>query len=474
MDKIYVKKRLVGRQDISWDTNGVGGSDAYVNDRGESFIVTKVNSTHIPTSTRVREVIGTNDIDSSLLQLDSKIKDITQGAYLTEDVTLTYNSVSSTISSFNAEIEGVLKNLGGHTLTLYFGDGFTLQMASPIEISGFYNGNIEIVGGQSTTLSDLNVLDGLFIIRNCLAEVEFTDFTFTHTYSTYGLAVYDSLSVGCTNCFFQGASAGELLTYCALYDSSNGYFSNCVLTQDEEVLCRSVIENHISSAMEKKFEGVINLVDNATAWGVASSLLACPTADANNLGTGAGLKQSSNYYIPDSADIANLPVWLKVEPTTDSEDHKTGEFVEEPYSGFITTLRYLAPSADGEEYVILQRVTQLDGRTATREYTGGVWGKWRSGVKVDYTAGVFIPIDEDYSVVTDGVVYCRNRGGSTTRLYVNDEEVAVVGYYDNAGHTDTITVHVSYGDTLRAEGWVGDTYFYPYIANELNGVVEND
>lgn len=475
MEKIHVRKRLIGRQDVNWDTNGVGGSESFVNDKGESFIVSKVNSSHIPTTTQVRAVLGTNDVDSSLLQLDTKIKDVTQGAYLTEDVTLTYNLVSGSVPSFNAEIESVLKNLGGHTLTIYFGDGVTLDLTTPFVLDGFYNGHIKIVGGQSTTLKDLNILDGLFVIRNCLADIEFTDFTFSHHYSPYGFVVYDSVSVGCTNCFFQGASVENAATHCALYDSSNGYFENCVLTQDGEVLCRSVIERHIENSMEEKFEGVINLVDHAIAWGVASSILACPTADANNLGTGAGLKQSSNYYIPDSADIANLPVWLKVEPTTDSEDHKTGEFVEEPYSGFITTFRYLAPDADGGEYVILQRVTQLDGRTATRDCIGGIWGKWRSGVKIDYTAGVFIPIDEDYSVVTDGVVYCRNSGGGTTKLYVNDEEVAVVGYYDNAGHTDTITVHVSYGDTLRAKGWVGDTYFYPYVANELNGVVvEND
>lgn len=470
MDKIYVKKRLVGRQDISWDTNGVGGSDTYVNDRGESFIVTRVNSTHIPTSTKVREVIGTNDIDSSLLQLDSKIKDVTQGAYLTEDVTLTYNSVSSTISSFNAEIEGVLKNLGGHTLTLYFGDGFTLKMATPIEISGFYNGNIEIVGGQSTTLSDLNVLDGLFVIRNCLAEVEFTDFTFTHTYSPYGLAVYDSLSVGCTNCFFQGASAGELLTYCALYDSSNGYFANCVLTQDEEVLCRSVIENHISSAMDKRFEGVINLVDNATAWGVASSLLLCPTSDVNNLGVGAGFKQSSNYYVVDSALYSHLPVWKEW-----NESEK--EFMPEVYSGVISTYRYLAPDTDGAEYRILQKFSRDNGMIATRECIAGVWGSWVSGTEIDFDSGVTYTLkaSEPLTLEFDCFLVLRyvTPDESFATIKINGKDIFNCHIW-NGGTTGTFTYNATRADVVSLVSGSVTCYAYPIIPKVLGDDEESN
>lgn len=463
MEKIHVRKRLIGRQDVNWDTNGVGGSESFVNDKGESFIVSKVNSSHIPTTTQVRAVLGTNDVDSSLLQLDTKIKDVTQGAYLTEDVTLTYNLVSGSVPSFNAEIESVLKNLGGHTLTIYFGDGVTLDLTTPFVLDGFYNGHIKIVGGQNTTLNDLNILDGLFVIRNCLADIEFTDFTFSHHYSPYGFAVYDSVSVGCTNCFFQGASVDNAATHCALYDSSNGYFENCVLTQDGEVFCRSVIERHIENSMEEKFEGVINLVDHAIAWGVASSILACPTADANNLGTGAGFKQSSNYFIVDSSDYTNLPAWKEW-----SEESQ--KFIPEVYSGVISTYRYLAPDADGGEYVILQKVTRLDGRVATRECIAGVWGAWVSGTEIDFDSGVTYTLEASKPLTLEFdcflVLRYTTPDESSAIIKINGKDIFSCHIW-NGGTTGTFTYNATRADVVSlVSGWA-TCYAYPIIPKEL-------
>jgi len=232
MSEFNVTKRLLGKEDISFDTDGTGAKTTHLDSAGTSFDVNKLNAGHIPITAAAREKItGVTDIDSALGKLADDMGALNASSLMAADTTVTFLAEDS-VSGIQTKINLPKKNLGGHTLTFVFPEGLTYSLSQKLSFSGFYNGLL-VLDGASCVFSDSVDLGGLFEFTKCTCAIEMSDFEITHTLSDYGVLAGTSCIV-MTSCVFTGDnSAGSYAVYVNL---GGVRFVTCTFTTDKKVL----------------------------------------------------------------------------------------------------------------------------------------------------------------------------------------------------------------------------------------------
>lgn len=230
MDKIFIKKRLIGVQDIGFDESGLNEQIEFTGTNGEQKTATKINASHIPLSKSARDQNnGAKNIEEALNNLkavqDKETNALTYFARL--DIKIT-----DSVDSIQAMIDSIPKNLGGFGLTVVFPD-FTdsngFQLSKAIKFQGFYNGELWLQGGTQSQIEDQSNIENLFVFNNCDALIEVRYLTFKHPESLYALHFVFCPRVRVRECTFSGNGR---TTIAANFYCSNGVLENCIFDGD--------------------------------------------------------------------------------------------------------------------------------------------------------------------------------------------------------------------------------------------------
>ena len=225
-----IKKRLLGVEDVNWDTTGGGETENFTGSDGEK-VLHKVNESHIPVSRRLRdELSGASTLTQAFLQILEKLKtgypssgNVSGG--MAEDKTVSFSSSMSA-----AEIQNVIddqeKNLGNHTITFQFPENYYQNINQTISFSDFYNGKI-VVDGNGGTIRDTGDIGSIFLFDFCLCYIDFNNFTVEINYCPYGIETKASLGVFINNCHFEG-NENVYGVYAVMSDAVYG--EDCTLT----------------------------------------------------------------------------------------------------------------------------------------------------------------------------------------------------------------------------------------------------
>lgn len=234
-----IQKRLIGKEDISWDLSGNNEQNNYVFGN-DSVAVSKINASHIPLTTEAREFLSAGNVDNALKNVHKKLNEFSASDGLTEDVVVEFEA-KDTVEDIQQKINLQKKNLNGHTLTFVFPRFLEQILSETIVFKGFFNGAVIVTGGDENNLIpiyDQFDITSLFKIYRCQCEFIVEYFYFTHSHSKYAVLAESSTSVIFRNCVFSGtqkedslavklfASSGELVDCDFINESSDGISSS--------------------------------------------------------------------------------------------------------------------------------------------------------------------------------------------------------------------------------------------------------
>ncbi len=214
---INFTKRLAGKEDILWDTDGSGTQSSYTDSLGNVQRITPVGAGTIPLNGTMCEVFGNNvkTVSDALAELNTRQLDMDDSAAWPAGQTYTLHSAAEATT-----LEETLRarpNLGGHDFYITIADGCT-----SLRLYNAYNGNINIMGGgvAAQTMTSLK-------LYNVLANVLVSDLSFPAG------AGYVQLSntpfVDFSLCEFAGGTS-DSGKYAVTLDKSNCSFEECTQT----------------------------------------------------------------------------------------------------------------------------------------------------------------------------------------------------------------------------------------------------
>lgn len=230
---INVSKRLIGAEDMSFDTaNNDGTNQFQVN--GRTYNVSKLNARHIPLGRETKEQFGenANTVGEALSYLKNNGGG-GGGSAMTEDVDISFATGSSAVQK-NAVIELQPKDLGGHTLSFHF-YGERIQHSAIVVFKGFHNGRLVIdSNNNAATITDDSNYEALVKIEDCDCEVQVNNINFEANYCPVCLLAVRSKAVYVNECVFTGnnipdASAckfelsGSIISSCTFSNFTDGH-----------------------------------------------------------------------------------------------------------------------------------------------------------------------------------------------------------------------------------------------------------
>jgi hypothetical protein len=233
-DTIYLKKRLIGKEDINFDTNGTGETANFTTPDGVEKTLTKLNASHFPLTAETKNKLNASNVDEALKTLYDK----QPSGPMTPDG-LFEDTVVEIVSGDNAEtiqgkIDAQKKNLNGYTLTFRFPASLTQNLYESLVWQDFYNGTIVVTGrtGDSRIMvSDQQDITALFKFYRCLCEVQIDYFSLEHRKSLYGILAESTTSMIVKECHFVGIDGSD--SYAAAIIGSNVFFADCEFVNDE-------------------------------------------------------------------------------------------------------------------------------------------------------------------------------------------------------------------------------------------------
>lgn len=233
-DTIYLKKRLIGKEDINFDTNGTGETANFMTPDGEEKMLTKINASHFPLTAATKDKLNASNVDEALQSLYDK----QPSGPMTPDG-LFEDTVVEIVSGDNAEtiqgkIDAQKKNLNGYTLTFRFPASLSQNLYESLVWQDFYNGTIVVTGrtGDSRiVVSDQQDITALFKFYRCLCEVQVDYFSLKHSKSLYGILAESTTSMIVKECHFVGIDGSD--SYAAAIIGSNVFFADCEFVNDE-------------------------------------------------------------------------------------------------------------------------------------------------------------------------------------------------------------------------------------------------
>lgn len=303
MSEYDIETRLLGKEDINFDTEGTNAQDEYTDQSGVTHPVTKLNAAHIPLLGDTRSATGATNVDKALANLAEEIQEVAtqQSTAMSEDKTIVLDDYEHRQERINAQ----LKNLGGHTLTFQFPASVDVQVSTtPLVFSGFYNGKL-VIDLNSDVIADNGTLDkdGIVRIENCHCETTVKDGTIKYLNSNnhYGV-VLDQVP----NCEFDSVAfigASSTLDYGVYAHISNFYLYQCSFTTSKKQKIDSayndVIDVHVADPLAHK-----SLFDEK-----AAAVHSHAISDVTNLQTSLDGKAASSHSHAIS-DVTNLQTTL--------------------------------------------------------------------------------------------------------------------------------------------------------------------
>ena len=222
------KKRLIGAEDINFDTTGTGERADFKDFFGNTKTLHKINASHLPLSATARKLIGSKNVDEALQILFNKEpsqKDEPDNEEkLQADKTVTFSNTDNE-AAINTKIKKELKNLNNYTLTFEFAENISMALLKSICWENFKNGTL-IVNGKDASISDPIVFKALFEFKNCDCNIEIKNFVFNVKNSISAILLENCPRVKISNCSFDGSNnAGASAVSGVIYD---GYFNNCI------------------------------------------------------------------------------------------------------------------------------------------------------------------------------------------------------------------------------------------------------
>lgn len=205
MTVIRLRKRLIGAEDISFDS---GNRNETFQTDGTSFPMQKLNAAHLPVGADAVAYVGKPNVSEALIDHERRLRQAAEGmSSLSEDTTITFEANSSP-DSRQQRIDAIPRNLGGHLLTVVHYPE-TMAVTGPLKISGFYNGEIRLSGSYATYSSGQSAALSLSGCQ-CRVLVNGLSFSFSKTAITI---------TGCTNvqlmdCVFIGNDTGSSKAVC--------------------------------------------------------------------------------------------------------------------------------------------------------------------------------------------------------------------------------------------------------------------
>jgi len=252
-----IDTRLLGKEDINFDTDGTGAQDAYTDLNGVSHPVTKLNASHLPIRADTRSVVdGATNVDEAVSALSNKIQEIEdqQATAMSEDKTVDFDQYGDQTARQGA-IDAQLKNLGGHTLTFQFpGSLDTMYIsAKPLLFEEFYNGTLVLdLNGVNIQDSGAFSPEGVLRIENCHCAVRVinsstgsTGGAIQYADNHYGVGLYQVPNCSFESIAFIGTSATN---HYAVYSyASNFCFSECSFTNSKKFDLKSAYKDYVDS-----------------------------------------------------------------------------------------------------------------------------------------------------------------------------------------------------------------------------------
>ena len=256
MSEYELEMRLLGKEDINFDTDGTNAQTEFVDLNGDSHTITKLNASHIPLTQAARVVVvGAENVNSAIQVLHEDIQNVAaqNGVGMGADKTI----VLETASTRQTLISAQFRNLGGHTLTFKFPEEGDVNVATaPLEFQGFYNG-ILVIDLNGCDIHDNGTFspEGVLRIKNCHCIVRVIgDGRSTNGYGKviftsnhYGIAIIHSPSCSIEHIGFESSSTAS--DYALYMESANAFFTSCTFTGCKHQLMNSIYRDYVDDHM---------------------------------------------------------------------------------------------------------------------------------------------------------------------------------------------------------------------------------
>ena len=238
--EVLFETRLIGAEDVNWDNSGTGKKETFIDGNGAPHDSSLINAMHVPLPSETRALLDNEgNVAAGMEVLANRISAITGGSSssLNEDTTINLDSTQTT-SAIQSTIDQQPKNLGGHTLTFLFSEGFDASLSSSLVFDGFYNGFL-VVDLNEDTVSDAASIGSVFHLHDCFCKVEVKNGAVTHTLSDYGIKAERCPCVYLTGITFTSVGGSGDYGFCGI--DSDGVITSCSFVSDKTKLISGII-----------------------------------------------------------------------------------------------------------------------------------------------------------------------------------------------------------------------------------------
>ena len=413
MSEYALETRLLGKEDIDFDSAGTNEQTEFTDLNGDTHTVTKLNAAHIPLTLPARAVVdGAANVDSAIQNLHNDINSVAaqNGVGMGADKTV----VLETASTRQTQISAPLRNLGGHTLTFKFPEEGDVQVATaPLEFQGFYNG-VLVIDLNGCDIHDNGTFspEGVLRIKNCHCHVRIIGdgrstsgygkviFTDNH----YGIAIIQSPSCSIEHIAFEASTISEDF---ALYtESGNAFFASCTFTGCGQEYMKSIYRDYVDAhkvdaqAHAALFAQKADLVHSHTEAQVSG--LVDDLAGKAPINHSHGLADISDFdsAVLDSANYASSAGWASSADYASSAGWASSALASGGTADFASSAGGLT---DGAQTTIVNNIKS--SVKSDMEYTGPFAVKYVSttvggSARVSISAGVVVVGPSRYTVAS--------------------------------------------------------------------------
>lgn len=230
-----INTREIGKEDIYWDTEGTGETGSFVDHNEQEWTLTAINASHIPLPYGLREKAGgatnlADALENIYVQVDSINDTVT--AIMTGDTDFEFDS-SMSLEDIQSQIDSTAKNLGGNTATFKFAEGVNKYFINPLNVAGFYNGEL-VIDLNGITIYDAGSIGSLFTLSDNLCSVRIINGGMTYTKSNYAVVAERCPQVAFEDLTFTGSSEDDC--YAGNFTNSDGVIKDCTFSSTQDLL----------------------------------------------------------------------------------------------------------------------------------------------------------------------------------------------------------------------------------------------
>lgn len=237
--RIGLRHRLLGREDIQFDTENTDAKETFTSPWGTEHTLTRLNASHIPLGEEATIELREQSVSSALVSLKDDIQKISdqiaEQEGLNSDTTYTLNGVTNDdIHALDKYLDSLHSRLNGHTLSISVSTSG--RLGCRLRVHDFNDGKI-IIDLNSQTLSGYSNDDGgLITFQDCNCIVEIKNGTIDFSRGT-GLCLSLVSAALISNVTFNADGAdGNAAVFS---DATNISFKSCVFNGTKPLKCNS-------------------------------------------------------------------------------------------------------------------------------------------------------------------------------------------------------------------------------------------